>query len=96
MNWLVSGLPDHLRRLLSETDQKRLGTTICAHLVAAGVLKPLSEKASSKAVNFTVSLIIYHQVVRYRCSNSFVITSARPDVRVVAPGATAPSYIEPW
>ncbi|XP_048506416.1 protein cappuccino isoform X2 [Athalia rosae] len=56
MNWLVSGLPDHLRRQLTDGDQKKLGSTICAHLVAAGVLKPLSDD-TAKDANFTPDLM---------------------------------------
>ncbi|XP_046738030.1 formin-2-like isoform X2 [Diprion similis] len=57
MNWLVAGLPDHLRHQLTEGDQKKLGSTVCAHLVAAGVLKPLSDRVASKDVNFTPDLM---------------------------------------
>lgn len=46
LNWFVSSITDntHLKTLLSVQDLRNLGIQYCTHLLAAGVLRQISDK----------------------------------------------------
>lgn len=55
MKWLASGIPENLRDRLTDTDIEKFGSSFCAHLMAAGVLRPIDDRGETKNILFTVS-----------------------------------------
>ncbi|CAD0199743.1 unnamed protein product [Chrysodeixis includens] len=61
LNWFVSSITDntHLKTLLSVQDLKNLGIQYCTHLLAAGVLRQISDKDAPIENVFKPNLMYY-------------------------------------
>ncbi|CAH2076213.1 unnamed protein product, partial [Iphiclides podalirius] len=61
LNWFVSSIADnsHLKNLLSSQDLKNIGIQYCTHLLAAGVLRQISDKDAPRENVFKPNLMYY-------------------------------------
>ncbi|XP_026732319.1 formin-2-like isoform X2 [Trichoplusia ni] len=61
LNWFVSSITDntHLKTLLSVQDLRNLGIQYCTHLLAAGVLRQISDKDAPTENVFKPNLMYY-------------------------------------
>ncbi|XP_015600677.1 formin-2 [Cephus cinctus] len=59
INWLTSGMPEHLKSQLTEPELRKLCSTFCGHLVNAGALRPLQDKGVAKDTVFTPDQMYY-------------------------------------
>ncbi|KAJ8730887.1 hypothetical protein PYW08_002300 [Mythimna loreyi] len=61
LNWYISSITEnsHLKALLSVQDQKNLGIQYCTNLLAAGVLRQISDKDAPTETIFKPNLMYY-------------------------------------
>lgn len=66
LNWFVSSITDntHLKTLLSVQDLRNLGIQYCTHLLAAGVLRQISDK---DAPTENVFKVLYLTFIALQC-----------------------------
>lgn len=61
LNWFVSSVADNsnLKNLVNLQDLKNLGIQYCTHLLAAGVLRQISDKDAPTENIFKVNYVLY-------------------------------------
>lgn len=60
INWFVSSITEnsHFKTLLSTQDLRSLGIQYCTHLLAAGVLRQISDKDAPTENIFKVNILL--------------------------------------
>lgn len=63
LNWFISSTSDssYLKHKLNSQDLRLLGIQYCTHLLAAGVLRQITDKNAPTEVTFKVCLILLLQ-----------------------------------